>query len=340
MDECSASRAPFLKTRYPIRGHMDYRLSNLIDDYLQAVRTACTLMQKSGIALPYTSGEWVETDHSKFITLNEGTAFYKHGVGCWVDLPDGRVDFDFGRLGEISGLDAWRLGNFAKHRDETYGFADNKELIGVFNLAVSQGLLLPLEMNLYRLANQPLQNTTSIDSRDQGDLLPHRDSDKVLTLNVHYFYAADLMLKQYDATNKKWENNQKITFEEEIRSRIYMDSWLGFLAVTCEGYKKLNVYLLLNNERPLEYQELVPESSKLSKSINKHYNYLRKFRNNVFHLRESVDDTLEFLSLSADRLAWARSIHNDLEKFFSNYRIFCECHYITNGRRSESSFSR
>lgn len=319
---------------------MDYRLSSLINDYLRAVRTACTLMQKSGVALPYTSKQWAETDLSNVDTLNEEITFYKHGVGCWVNLPDGRVDFDFGRLGEISGVDAWRLGNFAKHRNETYGFEDTKELIETFNQAVNQQQLLPLETNLYRLANQPIETTASIDSRAEGDLLPRRDSDKVLTLHVHYFYAADLMLTQYDAIIKKLEKKEKITFEEELNSKIYMDSWLGFLAVTCEGYKKLNMYLLLNNERPLGYQELIPRASKLSSSIKEHYDHLRKFRNNVFHLRDSVDDTLEFLSPDADRLVWARSIHDDLREFFSHYRVFCESHYLVNGRKSESSFSR
>lgn len=319
---------------------MDNRLSNLINDYLQAIRTACTLIQKSGIALPHTSAEWVRKDLSKFSTLNDKIEFYKHGVGCWVDLPDGRVDFDFGRFGEISGVDSWRLGNFAKHRNETYGFANNDELFDVFSRAVDLQLLLPLDANLYRLSNQPVQSITSIDSRAEGDLLPHRDSDNVLTLHVHYFYAADLMLKQYDAAIKKLETNKNNSIEEKINSRIYMNSWLGFLAVTCEGYKKLNMYLLLNNERPIEYQELTPKASKLSSSIKEHYDHLRKFRNNVFHLRDSVEDTLAFLSPSADRIAWARSIHNQLRDFFSNYRIFCEGHYLDNGRESESSFAR
>lgn len=321
---------------------MDYRLNNLINDYLQAVRSACTLIQKSGISLPHTSTEWIQKNLSNFSTLNDKIEFYKHGVGCWVDLPDGRVDFDFGRFGEISGIDVWRLENFAKHRNETYGFSNNDELLEVFSLAVSQQLLLPLDTNLYRLANRPLENVTSVDSRAEGDLLPHRDSDKVLTLHVHYFYAAELMLKQYDAILRKWEKNKikNKNIEEKINSRIYMSSWLGFLAVTCEGYKKLNMYLLLNNERPLQYQELIPRASKLSSSIKEHYDHLRRFRNNVFHLRDSVDDTLAFLSPNAERLAWARSIHEDLRQFFSNYRICCEGHYLDNGRKSESSFAR
>jgi hypothetical protein len=319
---------------------MDYRLSNVINDYLQAVRTACTLMQKSGISLPYTSGQWFDTDHSRFSTLDGGISFYKHGAGCWVELPDGHVDFDFGREGEISGLDAWKLGNFAEHRNETYDFADTNELVETFNQAVEQKELLPLEFNLYRLANQPVETSSSIDSREEGDLLPHRDADKVLVLNVHYFYAADLMLTQYDALVDKRTKKETVAYDEKLKSKIYMDSWLGFLAVTCEGYKKLNLYRLLHNERPLDFQELLPMANDLSSSLKKHYDHLRKYRNNVFHLRDSVDDTLAFLSRDAGRLAWARSIHAGLKDFFSNYRVCCESHYIMNGRESESSFPR
>lgn len=319
---------------------MDERLSSLINDYLRAVRTALTLMQKSGIPLPHSSSEWVDTDLSHLSSLNDGIDYLKHGNGCWVDLPDGGVDFDFGRRGETSGLDAWRLARFAKKRQETYGFSTDKDLYECFNDAVDKNLIVPLDTALHRLANQSVEYVSSIDSRSEGDLLPHREQDKVLTLQIHYFYAADLMLKHYDSLVSKWDKNKKLSRNDEINSRIYMTSWLGFLAVTCEGYKDLNMYLLLNNERPVNYQELIPKCNKLSSSIKKHYHDLRKFRNNVFHLRTSTDDTVAFLSPEADRLSWARSIHRDLKSFFSDYRVLCECHYMFNGRRSEGEFGQ
>lgn len=319
---------------------MDKRLSSLISDYLQAVRTALTLMQKSGVTLPHTSSEWIATDLSHLSSLNDNIYYFKHGNGCRVELPDGGVDFDFGRLGEISGLDAWRLSSFAKQRQESYGFATDDDLYECFGEAVNKNFIVPMATNLYRVANQPMEYVSSIDSRSEGDLLPHREQDKVLTLQVHYFYAAELMLKHYDSMVSKWDKNKKLSRHDEINFRIYMTSWLGFLAVTCEGYKDLGMYLLLNNERPVEYQKLLPKCNQLSSSIKKHYHDLRKFRNNVFHMRANTDDTLAFLSPEVDRLSWARSIHRDLKSFFSDYRVFCECHYILNERRSEGEFGQ
>ncbi|MCF6759513.1 DUF6896 domain-containing protein [Pseudomonas fragi] len=319
---------------------MDERLASLINDYLQAIRTALILMQKSGVSLPHTSAEWIDTNLSHLPSLNDDINYLKHGNGCSVDLPDGAVDFDFGRRGEISGLDAWRLGQFAKKRQETYGFSTDKELYECINDAINKSLIIPLDTAMYRLASQPVEYVLSIDSRNEGDQLPHREQDNVLTLQIHYFYATDLMLKNYDSLSSKWDKNQKLSRTDEVNFRIYMSSWLGFLAVTCEGYRKLNMYLLLNKERPADFQELVPRCNKLNSAINKHYDELRKFRNNVFHLRANTDDTLAFLALGEERISWAKSIHSDLKSFFSEYRILCECHYMFNGRRSEGEFGQ
>ncbi|MGP4955500.1 DUF6896 domain-containing protein [Pseudomonas helleri] len=266
--------------------------------------------------------------------------YFKHGTGCNVDLPDGAVDFDFGSDGEISGLDVWRLGQFAKQRPPTFGFATDKEMYDCFNNSVNQKLITPLNSALYSLANQPIEYASGIDSRHEADLLPHREHDTILTLQIHYFYAADLMLKNYDNLERKWDKKQKLSRTDEINFRIYITSWLGFLAVTCEGYRKLNMYLLLNRERPAEYQELIPKCKKLNRTINQHYHDLRKFRNNVFHLRSNTEDTLAFLTPWGGRLSWARSIHSDLKSFFSEYRILCELHYMSNGRRSEGEFGQ
>lgn len=319
---------------------MDERLSNLISDYLESVRTALTLIKKSGIPLPRTSIEWIDTDLSHISNLYSGIDYFKHGCGCSVDLPNGTVDFDFGRHGEISGLDAWRVLRFAKERQETYGFSTDEEFHECFQDSINKKLITPLDSALYRLATQPLEYTSIIDSREEGDLLPHREQDKVLTLQIHYFYAANLMLKHYDALIKQWNKNKKLSRTDEIKFRIYMSSWLGFLAVTCEGYKKLNMHRLLNEERPNEYQELISKCNALNSVINKNYDDLRKFRNNVFHLRTSINDTIAFLSPSSDRLSWARQIHKNLESFFSDYRVLCECYYMLNGRENESEFGQ
>lgn len=317
------------------KSYMDTRLSTLIDDYLKAVRTALTLMQQSGITLPQTSGEWLEADLSQIPTLLNGIHYFTHGVGCEVELPEGSVDFDFGPFGEISGLDAWRLDKFATARHEDYGFASSEEFHQCFEYAVKAKHLTPMSSDLSYRSDAPLQFVSSIDSRHQGDSLPHKDLDDVLTLQIHYFYSADLMRENYETLLSKSQNEGELSQNEKIYLRIYLSSWLGFLAVTCEGYRNLNMYLLLNNDRPREFQELIPRCNMLNSAISEHYDDLRKYRNNVFHLRTDLNDTLGFLSPGKNRLAWARSIHQDLDEFFRDYRIFCQCHYIVNGRQRE-----
>ncbi|PJX61802.1 hypothetical protein CWM56_27580, partial [Klebsiella sp. E-Nf3] len=61
------------------------------------------------------------------------------------------------------------------------------------------------------------------------------------------------------------------------------------------------------------------------------------FRNNVFHLRESTDFIHHFFDKEVERLPWAGELHKALSNFFSQYRIFCEVHYVINGRKGESN---
>lgn len=314
---------------------MDSRLTSLINDYQNSVREALILMRQSGIKMPYTSHSWNETNLSHILTLNGGIPFLKHGVGCQVGLLGGAVDFDFGDRGEISGLDAWRLTQFADNRFMRYGFSTKEEIRDCFMNAVEEEQLIQQNHNLYYAAGKPLEYASEIDSRNKTDLLPHKNHDDVLTLYVHYFYAADLMRKNYESLNLQWQQNDGLDEKEEIKLRIYMNSWLGFLAVTCEGFKKMSMRPLLLKNRPVEFQELLDECDKLNSEMKKHSNHLRKFRNNVFHLRENLTDTLAFFEPGKDRLAWARSIHTNLEQFFSQYRVLCECHYIVNDRASD-----
>lgn len=316
--------------------HMDERLVRLIGDYHQAVRKALALMQKSGIPLPKSSGEWLDTDLSHISCLNGGVGFWQHGIGFKVDFPEGSVDFDFGKFGEISGFDAWRLSRFAAERLPAYGFNTEQEFAACFNKAVKNKELTPLASSLYYRTNTPLEFATSIDNRADGDLLPHRDLDLVLTLHMHYFYSADLMLSHYEPLKKKLNDGKSLSRDEEINFRIYLNSWLGFLSVTCEGYQDANLLQLLTEGRPSSFQKLVPQFKELNSSISEHYDELRKLRNSIFHLRDDVNDTIAFFTPGKDLLLWARSVHTGLKSFFSAYRVQCECHYHMNKRKSDA----
>lgn len=44
-----------------------------------------------------------------------------------------------------------------------------------------------------------------------------------------------------------------------------------------------------------------------------------------------------FFDKEVERLPWAGELHKALSHFFSQYRIFCEVHYVINGRKGESN---
>ena len=41
--------------------------------------------------------------------------------------------------------------------------------------------------------------------------------------------------------------------------------------------------------------------------------------------------------MNFERLPWARELHMALSDFFTQYRIYCEVHYVINGRKGESN---
>lgn len=167
--------------------------------------------------------------------------------------------------------------------------------------------------------------------------LPHRDSDAVQSLSAHYFLAADLMLANYDKLKVKFERNGRLSRNDEVNSSIYWATWIGYLGVMCESFRNLNMRRLLQNERPDEFLELVPQVDQILSNIQRHFDALRKFRNSVFHLRPNAIDMLAFLTDPIDRMSWARQLHGEFRELLSSYRILCEVHYLLNGRDAESN---
>lgn len=131
---------------------MHYQLANLIYDYQASVKTAVDLMERSGIPRPPTNTDWIGTDISQSGELEGRVRYFKHGYGCAVSLPTGRVDFDFGEQGEINGFDVWRLAGFADARLPEYGFADEDALKECFKAEVMSGHLVYSGYILYYLA--------------------------------------------------------------------------------------------------------------------------------------------------------------------------------------------
>jgi hypothetical protein len=319
---------------------MDKKLKKLISDYQTSVRTAIELIYRSGISLPDTAHDWVDTDICAQGELEGGVSYYKHGHGCLVDLPAGSVDFDFGCLGEIDGFDPWRLVKFAGSELARYGFENKDAVDRSFDAAVKSKELVSSGHILYyfRESERTLASEINRDIRD--DLLPHYEQDKIVAMNVHSFLAADLMRKNYQKVAKKLENNKKLSGKDQVEFRIYFSSWLSYLYATCEKFDHPKMAILLAKNRPESFRELIGKSAEITQLIKLHKNPLRKLRNNVFHTREDVKPILQFAADEAGRLLWAGELHSSMAEFFSKYRILCEVHYLTHNRLGESQIRK
>lgn len=319
---------------------MDKNLEQLITDFQFRVREAVALMYRSGMTMPHSSFGWLRADIPGRGVLDGGIEYFKHGAGCEVRLETGAVDFDFGEDGEIDGFDLWRLTKFTRDRLPCFGFESAEQIEKSFDAAVASGELLYSGRCNYYVASGTRMLAVDIDSRRPGDVLPSRNLDMVLTLYAHYFDAADLMRENHEKLDAQWRKAGKLSRNDEGQNRIYFFSWLGFLAVTCEGFRDMNMRRLLMEERPDGFRELLPLSDALGKLINAHWHPLREFRNNVFHLRDSPEKIRKFFSKDVDRLSWARDLHDALKRFFAEYQIQCTVHYAMNSRKGEIDIGR
>lgn len=319
---------------------MKKQLADLIRDYQAKVHDAVVLMHRSGIRMPISSYAWTEADIPQKGLLDGNIAYIKHGVGCTVYLSDGKVDFDFGRHGEINGFDLWRLFLFARERQEVYGFESHGALESCLETAVSGGHLVCSDDFLFYVAHIKRDLAVDIDSRLPNDNLPPRDVDHVMVLYCHYFQTAELMLENYDNLHRKWKKNNSLSHRNMVNLRIYMSSWLGFLAVTCEGFENLRMRILLQNDRPTDFESLIPKSDAIGKLIKQHRKPLRDLRNITFHLRNDIEAVRRFFDPDEERLLWAREVHDAFEEFFSAYRFQCEVHYANSGRKGELRIRR
>lgn len=165
--------------------------------------------------------------------------------------------------------------------------------------------------------------------------LPQRDDDDVLTLYAHYFLAAELMLKNYKRLLAKLEQRGRLSQNERTQFSVYFCTWLGFLGVTAEGFKKLTVRKLVQEARPSGFSELIPLADGLGKLLKEHDDALRKFRNAVFHLRDSPEEIQRFFRERPNRLLWAEELQAAFDHFFSSYRILCQVQYVLENRSNE-----
>lgn len=143
------------------------------------------------------------------------------------------------------------------------------------------------------------------------------------------------MHKNYQKLNRNGERRGRLSQNNRGQLSIYFCTWLGFLAVTAEGFKNLRVRSLLQSDRPPDFVELLPQAEVVGKAIKEHDDALRRFRNKIFHLRDSIEELERFFSERPGRLEWAEALHSTFAEFFSDYRILCQVHYAVQNREQE-----
>lgn len=290
--------------------------------------------------MPSSAFDWMSMEIPINGELSDGATYYKHGAGCEVSSPEKSVDFDFGKIGEVGLFDSWRLEKFAAGRLKDYGFENYNELETLLKSLASEGLLVECFDSQYLVSDEAIQYANEVDGRRPDDTLPLKSTDPVITLYAQQFLAADLMRSNYKKIITKWKKDGRTSRNNKINARIYLTIWLGFLRVICEGFEKLPMRILLLERRPEEFRELVPQSDLIGKLKNKHNKALVKFRNNTFHSEVDFKIRREFFDINKNRIQWAHELHEEIEKFFSSYRILCEVHYFLQGRLGESEVRR
>ncbi len=109
---------------------MHKKLLSIIQDYQSAVKKGVTAMQEHYCTQELLQG-WKQKEIPKTGKLSSGVAFDFHGVGCFLELDNTEVDFDFGPNDRYDGFDLWRLKIFMESRKNEYDnfYLNNLELL-------------------------------------------------------------------------------------------------------------------------------------------------------------------------------------------------------------------
>lgn len=119
-------------------------LVELIDDYMGAVERSLLMFEKTFGRRDLIKA-WREGIIPQTGQLPGGVEYQMHGIGCWVDLPEGEVDFDFAYSDDV-GFDTWRLWSYAKHFQNRYpAYRKQEDIERALTEALVAGVVQPIE---------------------------------------------------------------------------------------------------------------------------------------------------------------------------------------------------
>jgi hypothetical protein len=121
---------------------MRTELRNLITSYQDAAaRLVPKILDHLGVTSPSSNFEWATLKVPGKGVTPCGKKYRKHGFGIEITYEDGVIDFDFGENGDIDGLDAWFLYDFAVSTGFSIPYIDGREIKNELEEAVLLGEL-------------------------------------------------------------------------------------------------------------------------------------------------------------------------------------------------------
>ncbi len=119
------------------------QLLALIREYQMRINEAVSLFREHHALDNPINWRQAGLPREGYLDPEKSIPYFFHGVGCWVGLPSGALDWDFGHDGRVSGLNRWFLWCFAKEGTKNFpAFADQEKLDAAFNEAISAGIII------------------------------------------------------------------------------------------------------------------------------------------------------------------------------------------------------
>lgn len=132
-------------------------------------------------------------------------------------------------------------------------------------------------------------------------------ADKEIILSLHrYFIWADRMrVHCEEILRTKREEVLESGTQEQLEFSMYMSFWYGELYVVAEGWKELKL-------SDSKIDELLKNQENL--------NYLRRYRNGVFHFQKEYFDA-RFMDLISEKSSpkWIRELQTEFSRYFLDY---------------------
>ena len=131
------------------------------------------------------------------------------------------------------------------------------------------------------------------------------NNNTILSLHRYFIWADSMRVLCEEILRNNREEVLKLGSQEQLEFSMYMSFWYGELYVVAEGWKELKLsdpyidYLLKNEDN---------------------LNYLRRYRNGVFHFQKKYfDDRFMDLISAKSSPTWIRELHTEFSRYFLDY---------------------